>query len=145
MFAPGGPWTVVFFLQPSQRPAWRSERLTSKFWRQITDLQWLSVTRALQRFFSISKTAFWWTSIKCIHDNNGERSYWNHYFNVNMSEYPSCSFIFTWLVDKQKLRSKTYKIVGSAFSFVSLTGNVLKLQIYKQCATTTTWDWTKYK
>ena len=46
-------------------------------------LQRLSVTRALQRFFPISKTAFWWTSIKCIHDNNGERSYRNHYFNVN--------------------------------------------------------------
>ena len=46
-------------------------------------LQRLSVTRALQRFFSISKTTFWWTLIKCIHDNNGERSYRNHYFNVN--------------------------------------------------------------
>ena len=47
-------------------------------------LQRLSVTRALQRFIAISKTAFWWTSIKCIHDNNGERSFWNHYFlNVN--------------------------------------------------------------
>ena len=34
-------------------------------------------------FFPISKTTFWWTSIKCIHDNNGERSYRNHYFNVN--------------------------------------------------------------
>ena len=46
-------------------------------------------------------------------------------------------------LDKQKLRSKTYKIVGSPFSFVSLTGNVLKLQIYKLCTTTTTSDWTK--
>ena len=46
-------------------------------------LQLLSVTRALQRCFRISKTAFWWTSIKCIHDNNGERSFKNHYFNVN--------------------------------------------------------------
>ena len=35
--------------------------------------------------FSISKTTFWWTSIKCIRDNNG----------VKFSEYPSCSFIFT--------------------------------------------------
>ena len=57
-------------------------------------LQRLSVTRALQRFFPISKT-FWWTSIKCIHDNNGEQSFRNHSFNVNSQEYPSCSFIFT--------------------------------------------------
>ena len=42
-----------------------------------------SVTRALQRFLPISKTTFWWTSIKCIHDNNGERNFRNHYFNVN--------------------------------------------------------------
>ena len=62
-------------------------------------------------------------------------------FLCQFSEYPSCSFIFTWLVDKQKLRSETYKIAWSAFSFVSITGNVLKLQIYKQCTTTTTWDW----
>ena len=34
-------------------------------------------------FFPISKTTFWWTSIKCIHDNNGERSFRNHSFNVN--------------------------------------------------------------
>ena len=39
-------------------------------------------------FFHISKTTFWWTSIKCIHDNNGERS-----FQCQFSEYPSCSFI----------------------------------------------------
>ena len=31
-----------------------------------TKLQRLSVTRAMQRFFPISKTTFWWTSIKCI-------------------------------------------------------------------------------
>ena len=40
-------------------------------------------SRALERFFPISKSTFWWTSIKCIHDNNGERSYRNYYFNVN--------------------------------------------------------------
>ena len=39
------------------------------------------------------------------------------------------------------LRSETYKIAWSAFTFVSFTGNVLKLQIYKQCTATTTWDW----
>ena len=44
-------------------------------------LQWLSFTRALQR--SMSKTGFWWTSIKCIHDNNGVRIFRNHYFNFN--------------------------------------------------------------
>ena len=33
--------------------------------------------------FPISKTVFWWTSIKRIHDNNGMRSFQNHYFNVN--------------------------------------------------------------
>ena len=43
----------------------------------------LASSRALQRFFPISKTTFWWTSIKCIHDNNGERSQRNWYFNVN--------------------------------------------------------------
>ena len=97
----------------------------------ITILQRLSVARALQQFFPSSKTSFWWTSIKCIHDNNGERRFRNHsVFQCQFSEYPSCSFIFTWLVDKQKLRSKTYKIVWSAFSFVSLIGSVLKLQIY---------------
>ena len=32
-------------------------------------LQRLPVTRAPQRFFPISKTKFWWTSIKCFHDN----------------------------------------------------------------------------
>ena len=94
-------------------------------------------------FFPISKTTFWWRSIKCIHDNNGERSYRNHYFNVNSQSIRVARSSVTWLVDKQKLRSKTYKIVESAFSFVSLTGNVLKLEMYKQC--TTTWDWTKYK
>ena len=31
--------------------------------------QRLPVTRAPQRFFPISKTKFWWTSIKCFHDN----------------------------------------------------------------------------
>ena len=34
-------------------------------------------------FFPISKTAFWWTAIKCIHDNNSGRSFQNHYFSVN--------------------------------------------------------------
>ena len=33
--------------------------------------------------FFLFQNTFWWTSIKCIHDNNGERSYQNHYFNVN--------------------------------------------------------------
>ena len=33
-------------------------------------LQRLPVTRAPQRFFSISKSKFWWMSIKCFHDNS---------------------------------------------------------------------------
>ena len=33
-------------------------------------LQWLPVTRAPQRFFPIRKTKFWWTLIKCFHDNS---------------------------------------------------------------------------
>ena len=33
-------------------------------------LQRLPATRALHRFFPISNTKFWWTSIKCIHDNS---------------------------------------------------------------------------
>ena len=33
-------------------------------------LQRLPVTRAPQRFFPIWKTKFWWTSIKCFHDNS---------------------------------------------------------------------------
>ena len=36
----------------------------------LSFLQRLPVTRALQRLFPISKTKFWWTSIKCIHDNS---------------------------------------------------------------------------
>ena len=32
-------------------------------------LQRFPVTCAPQRFFPISKTKFWWTSIKCFHDN----------------------------------------------------------------------------
>ena len=45
-------------------------------WRSVCDgitncmLQRLPVTRAPQRFFSIWKTKFWWTSIKCFHDNS---------------------------------------------------------------------------
>jgi hypothetical protein len=34
-----------------------------------TALQRLPITRALQRFFSPLKMSFWWTSIKCFHDN----------------------------------------------------------------------------
>ena len=34
-------------------------------------------------FFPISKTAFWWTSIKSIHDKNSEWSFRDHYFNVS--------------------------------------------------------------
>ena len=33
-------------------------------------LQRLPVTRPSTIFFPISKTKFWWTSIKCIHDNS---------------------------------------------------------------------------
>ena len=99
-------------------------------------LQWLSVTCTLQQFFPISKT----TSIKCAHDNNGAGAEFpESLFQCQFSEYRSFSFIFTWLVDKQKLRSETYKIIWSIFSFVSLTGNVLMLQIYKQCTTTIPW------
>ena len=47
-----------------------NSRITSDC-RVCSMLQRLSVTNALQRFFPISKTTFWWTSIKCIHDNNG--------------------------------------------------------------------------
>ena len=101
-------------------------------------LQRLSVTCALQRFFPISKTAFWWTSIKCIHDNNGERSFQNHYFNVNSQ---SIRVSLSSLLDSSINRNWEVRLIKSLeapFSFVSLTGNVLKLQIYKQC--TTTWD-----
>ena len=55
----------------------------NSYFKDSGQLQRLSVTRALPRFFPISKTTFWWTSIKCIHGNNGERSFQNHYFSVN--------------------------------------------------------------
>ena len=68
-------------------------------------LQRLSVTRALQQLFHISKLRFWWTSIKCIHDKNGERSFRNHYFNVN-SQSIRVALIFTWFV----LKKKTFEV-----------------------------------
>ena len=127
-------WSILFL--------WEWKRLQSKICICYSGYQSHAPSND---FFAISKTTFWWMSIKCIHDNNGERSFWNHYFNVNSQSIRVALSSVTWLVDKQKLRNKTYKIVWSTFSFVSLTGNVLKLQIYKQCTTTTTWDWTKYK
>ena len=106
-------------------------------------LQRLSVTQALQRFFSHFENCIL-VDVNQIYPWQKQRvEFPGPLFQCQFSAYPSCSFIFTWLVDKQKLRSKTYKIVWSAFSLVLLTaGNVLKLQIYKQWTTTTTWDWT---
>ena len=54
----------------------------------------------------------------------------------------SSSFIFARLAVKQKpfwlkLRSKSSELY--TFSFTSLTGDDLKLQIYKQCTTRTRW------
>ena len=40
---------------------------------------------------------FWWTSIKCIHDNNGERSYRNHYFNVNSQSIQVALLLDSWI------------------------------------------------
>ena len=37
----------------------------------LASLQRLPFTRPPQRFFPIWKTKFWWTSIKCFHDNSG--------------------------------------------------------------------------
>ena len=53
-------------------------------------------------FFSISKTTFWWTSIKCLHDNNG----------VKFSEYPSCSFISS-LLDSSINRNWEVRLIKS--------------------------------
>ena len=63
-----------------------------------TKLQRLSVTRALQRYFS----------------------HFENYVLVDVNQmYPTeclgCSFIFNWLFDKQKLRIKTYKIFEAPF------------------------------
>ena len=47
------------------------------------------------------------------------------------------------LLDSSINRNWKVRLIKSfkaPFSFVSLTGNVLKLQIYKQCTTTTTWE-----
>ena len=129
---------------------WFSEQVIWK-WKEgkrCESLQRLSVTHALQRFKTFQKLRFgglqsnvsMTITASGVSRNTISMSCINQF-----SEYASCSFIFTLLVDKKKLRSKTYKIVWSAFSFVSLTGNVLKLQIYKQCTTTATWDTTKYK
>ena len=46
------------------------ERIDSGWMYWTTLFQRLPVTHALQRFFPISKTKFWWTSVKCFHDNN---------------------------------------------------------------------------
>ena len=65
------------------RAAFARERFllcTGFFFYRITAV--ISYTRP-SKIFPISKTAFWWTSIKCIHDNNGERNFQNHYFIVN--------------------------------------------------------------
>ena len=88
-------------------------------------------------FSSISKTMFCWTSIKGIHDNNDERSFRKHYFKVNsQSIRVALSSSLDSLINRDL--EDRHEIVWSAFSFVSLTGNVLKLQIYKQCTTTAT-------
>ena len=105
-------------------------------------LQRLSVTHAphpppppLTTFFPISKTAFWWTSNKCILDNYGERNFQNHYFNVHSQ---SIRVALSSLLDSSINRNwelRLIKSLGAPFSFVSVTGNVLKLKIYKQCTT----------
>ena len=80
--------------------------------------------------------------------SNPARPPGNKYEQADVSEnrtifaaHLSSSFIFTRLVDKQKLfwfklRSKSSELC--TFSFISLTGNDLKLQIYKQGTTITT-------
>ena len=76
--------------------------------------------------FPTLKTMFWWTSIICIHDNNGKQSFQNHYCSVHCRSIRFALPSSPW----QKLIRKTNKIVWSAFSFISLMGTVLKLQIY---------------
>ena len=39
--------------------------------------------KAVYSGYQSPPTTFWWTSIKCIHDNNSEQSHGNRYFNVN--------------------------------------------------------------
>ena len=73
-------------------------------------LQRLSVTRALQRFFLISKIMCWWTSIKCIHDNNAERSYRNHYFNINSQ---SNQVVLSSLLDSSINRNWEVRLIKS--------------------------------
>ena len=72
---------------------------------------------------------------------SGVSTFQNHYFNVNSQ---SIRVALSSLLDSSINRNWEVRIIKSLeapFSFVSLTGNVLKLQIYKQCTTTTTWDW----
>ena len=105
----------------------------------ISFLQRLSVSRALQRLFPISKTTFWWTSIKCIHDETASgvcRTI--HYFSVNSW---GIGVALSSLHDSSingNCEVRLIKSFEAPFSFVSFTGNALKLQIYKQCTTTTT-------
>ena len=73
-------------------------------------VQRLSVTRALQRFFLISKITCWWTSIKCIHDNNAERSYRNHYFNINSQ---SNRVVLSSLLDSSINRNWEVRLIKS--------------------------------
>ena len=92
--------------------------------------------------FPISKTAFWWTSIKCIHDNNSERSFKNHYFNVSsqsirvaLSSLLDSSINRNWEVRLIKPLEAPFRSTRSRAMFWS------SVKSYKQCPTTTTLDW----
>ena len=93
-----------------------NQRLLTLCWHVLVKLQRLSVTRALQRFF------FHFKNYVLVDANQMYPWQWRRaellepLFQCPFSEYPSCSFIFyTWLVDKHKLRRKTYKIVEARF------------------------------
>ena len=64
-------WTIQLSIVPN-------------YWCYHCFLQRLSVTRALQRVFTISKTTFWWTSVKCFHDSSRV-----HFVSVS----PPCSIV----------------------------------------------------
>ena len=88
-------------------------------------LQRLSVTRALQRFFAIPKTTFWWTSIKCIHDNNGERSYRNAKLAL-----PECG-VSEWNKHFPEFHSEILGVpreVGLKFRKIGITGKFRSIQ-----------------
>ena len=60
-------WKPEYFESLGYGDAWLKALSNVRALGKVPLLQRLPVTRALQQFFPISKTKFWWTSVKCFH------------------------------------------------------------------------------